>query len=146
MAKSIINIDDLNGRGIDCLLYMAIYNKEAELRVVNKRKTWIIKVVRNAYISPTKRDSNISTEEATLPYYSTNIRDVIQLCQMHKYDYELSYVSNKDLCLATVNNYNFVYKSPAGALSRALLVAALKKRYKDDITLVYNLLGDIVEL
>lgn len=146
MDKTIINIDDLKGRGVDYLLYSAIYNEYPDLRTINNRKVYVIQAVRNKYISPPKRDENIKSNEATLPYYSTNIRDIMQLCQVHGYDYELAYVSKTDQTLASINNYNFIYRTPAGALSRVLLIAALKKRYKHDITLIYKLLGDIVEL
>jgi hypothetical protein len=147
MELTYINIEDISSRGIDVLIHTAFYNQEPDIRVTSSgKKEYIIKKVRNNYISLKARQSQLSEEEAPLPYYASNNRDAIQLCEKHSVNWSLNYVSKSSLYLASVENINYVYKTASGALIRAVLIHQLKKKFGDSIKLTYKVLDRYIEL
>ena len=142
-----INIDDLSGRGIDLLIHSTLYNEYPTQKEIRpNKKVYVITRVRQEYISYPNRAKDMGDDEATLPYYSTNIRDALQLCNKFSYDYDLSYTAKSGLHLATINKVNFIHQTAAGAISRALLAVSLKKKFNSDVVVVYRLLDNIVEI
>lgn len=147
MGKTHITIEDLTARGIDVLLHTALYNDEPEIRPTNSgKKEYIIKKIRNGYVSLNNRNNNLSKEEAPLPYYSSNTRDVVQLCERHSVSWTLNYVSKSSAYLATVDNINYVYKTAAGALARAVIIYLLKRKFNESIAISYRVLDKNIEL
>lgn len=147
MEKTSIKIEELTARGIDVLLHTSVYNDEPEIRTTQAgKKEYVIKRVRNGYISLKSRQTDMSTEEAPLPYYSSNIRDLIQLCERQGISWTINYVDKSNNYLASVGNIHYVYRTAAGALSRAALIYQIKKKFMDSVTIYYRVLDRTIEL
>lgn len=147
MNKPHIIIEDMTARGIDLLLHTTLCNQEPEIRITNAgKKEYIVKRTKNKYVSLKTRKNGMSQEEAPLPYYSSNNREAIQLCEKYAISWSVNYVSTSSLYLASVNDVNYVYKTAAGALARAVLIHELKRKFGNNIVITYKVLDKFIEL